>query len=172
MPPWKRGTPLEPHQRTHPMMWFVEGAFPVRDLPQIERADMVRLFGDDRTSGRVKTYGHVGDHPSKKSRPHYLALRSGIGLHTDPGFTRYSHHVILYNEGYRTTGVEDVQYPPTVAGTMYALDTHSPHAVVPDFRVGNGKHKLDAVVDRDELLQPDEVKAIIERFLAEADPPC
>ena len=171
---WKPEDGYGPDGRSNPVMWLAPpGPYSMGAvIGPLSRQRVESVFGDGKATRRISTYGHLGEQRDKKERPHFLCMRGGVPMHLDPGFTRYSHHLILWNEGYRTTGPRDEPYPPLVAGTLYALDTHAPHAVVPDIRLGTGPYKLDAVIDSDELMGPGEVAFALREFLAASPPPC
>lgn len=74
-----------------------------------------------RTWGRTK-----GQHASKD--PHWMRIKKGTPLHTDPLYERYSHHFVLKADDYGLRGHNKVETKIT-RGTIYVLDVHSPHQV-------------------------------------------
>ena len=61
--------------------------------------------------------------------PHWLAVRGGTPLHTDPRYPRYSHQLkIRVGDGVVMRGKDKVE-TPLATGVFYILDTHSPHQV-------------------------------------------
>lgn len=139
---WKPGTPLKPDQHENPILEYATVRYP---LPEVAPDFFERLFGPGK-SRKIKTFGHTEGPLS----PHYLALRGGTTLHTDPAFARYSVQLQIVNQGYYTHGLEENvdQYPIFAPGLCVVLDTHSPHKVVPDPRMERtGYCKLSAVID-------------------------
>jgi hypothetical protein len=119
---------------------------------------MERYVGPGRGMA-LKSFGHT------PTGVHFLLTRAGTTVHTDPAYTRYSHQLILRNDGNRIRGLPrfDSDNPanwhrPFLPGVMYALDTHSPHQGLHDPRIAD-KPGLKAViaVDRDEILDIEEV---------------
>lgn len=148
MPNWKPGTALRPDQATQPVLWVCEVDV---DLSRVDASTAVleRGFGPGR-SRRLRSWGHDED------GVHWLATRGGLGLHTDPNYARFTHHLIVRNDGWRLRGVDDgKRIRMLTPGVMYCLDTWSPHAIVPDLRINPRPiYKVQIAVDRDEALEP------------------
>ena len=165
MPPVKNDYVLNDDQRAWPLVWIVDEV----DLPlQVDTSDemLERAFGPG-TSRKLKSWGHSGP-----VGVHWLATRSGTVLHTDPAYARYTHHLILRNDGFRLIGMEDREVQPLIQGTMYCLDTHSPHQVVADPRLsglrrGKPVYKLQAAFDTDDPWQPDAALEVLLGKLAD-----
>ena len=116
---------------------------------------------------KLRSFGHDED------GVHWLLTRAGTPLHYDPAYARYSHQLVLRNDGNRLRGLPRYDdradwHPPLWPGTMYALDTHSPHHGVPDPRMDPPPVvlKLCIAVDRDEPLSPAEAWPLLSRYLA------
>jgi len=152
---------LRPDQRSDPMLWTVP--MPAKYRPLIEAIDtstpsMERFVGPGRGMS-LKSFGHT------PSGVHFLLTRAGTTVHVDPAYTRYSHQLILRNDGNRIRGLPRYDssdsskwHSPLVPGTLYALDTHSPHQGLHDPRISPAAGlKAVIAVDRDQPLDPDEV---------------
>lgn len=154
MPLVKADYELGEDEAPWPILWI---APPVPDLefPDLSNETLELVFGPGKDH-RLKSWGHDDD------GVHWLTTRRGAPLHVDHVYTRYTHHLILRNDGWRLRGLSDDNpelYPPMVPGTMYCMDTHSPHGVVADLRMPQPEHpryKVQLVVDRDEPLSPDD----------------
>jgi len=115
---------------------------------------------------KLRSFGHDED------GVHWLLTRAGTPLHYDPAYARYSHQLVLRNDGNRLRGLPRYDeradwHPPLWPGTMYALDTHSPHQGTKDPRMDppGVVLKLVIAVDRDELLTPRQVLPMLTPFL-------
>jgi hypothetical protein len=154
-----------PDSRGFPLVWAEQRMMPVR----LDTSDAVLelAFGEGK-SRKLKSWGHAGEHNA-----HWLVTRGGTPMHTDPAYARYTHHLILRNDGFRLRGAEDrPDAMPLKVGAMYCLDAHSPHQVVPDPRLtflGKPVYKVQAAVDTDEPLEPDEVWAILGELIIPGD---
>lgn len=154
---------LESWQRAGPVVWVSEPrALP--QIPDVSDAILNAIFDDKRTR-RLKSWAH------DETGAHWLVTRSGLPLHHDIGFTRYTHQLIIRNDGWRLAGMdEQMDLPPLVTGVMDCLDTFSPHKVVRDERFPDSKkalYKAMLVVDRDEPLTEDEVWALLSPRLSD-----
>jgi hypothetical protein len=161
MPNIPRDYVLRDGQRGRPFVW-VEQARILERIPDVSNPALAVIFGDG-ASRRLKSWGHAPD-----TKVHWLATRSGTNMHTDPTYKRYTHHLILRNDGWRTHGMDDSEkYPMLVPGMMTCLDAWSPHQVTRDERFGVAKplYKVQLAVDRDEPLTPEEVWALLSPWL-------
>lgn len=171
MTDFKPGTELRDDQRVNPIVWArIPPPSIVDALPKISAEFFDELWGPGR-SRRIKTWGHLGD----KLSAHYLALRGGTTLHTDPAFARYSAQLQLYNDGWITHGVDEdpEHYPPFTKGVVVLLDTHSPHKVAPDPRLPSAERpscKMSCAIDSVEEPEPAEAIALLLERIA-AGPP-
>jgi len=173
MPKVNPDAPLSDNQVPVPVLWTVRthGAL----FGEVDCSDevMARYLGPGRGI-KLKSFGHDGD------GVHFLLTRAGTPLHTDTAYTRYSHQLVLRNDGNRIRGMprydhESLWHPPLWPGVMYCLDTHSPHQGTPDPRIAPAyvakvrglAPMLKAViaVDRDRVLAPDEAWPLLRRFL-------
>jgi hypothetical protein len=153
-------------QRAGPVVWVSEPR-PLPQIPDVSDEILTEIFDEKRTR-RLKSWAH------DETGAHWLVTRGGLGLHDDIGFTRYTHQLIIRNDGWRLAGMdEQLDLPPLLTGVMDCLDTWSPHKVVRDERFPDYKkalYKCMLVVDRDEPLTEDEVWALLSPRLS--DPSC
>jgi hypothetical protein len=157
---------LREDQRINPIVWARIPPDAVTErLPKIDASFFEELWGAGR-SRRIKTWGHL-DGPLSA---HWLALRGGTTLHTDPAFSRYSCQLQLYNEGFYTHGLDEdpEHYPPFTKGVVALLDTHSPHRVSRDPRLPASVKpsvKMSCAIDSVEIPDPGEaIAALLERL--------
>lgn len=157
---------LNEDQREWPLVWVVNrfsALPPKRERPDVTDGVLELAFGEGK-SRKIKSWGHVGE-----DQAHWLVTRGGTPMHTDPAYLRYTHHLILRNDGWRLRGFKDDEHAdPLTVGVMYCLDAHSPHQVVPDPRLafpGKPGYKVQAAVDKGEPLEPDECWAILAPML-------
>jgi hypothetical protein len=151
---------LSGDQRAFPLVWVEQFS---EVVPSIDVSDAMleRAFGPG-TSRKLKSWGHSGP-----VGVHWLATRSGTPMHTDPAYSRYTHHLILRNDGFRLRGLED--RPDSIIlrpGAFYCLDAHSPHQVVEDKRLSSLRldkpvYKLQVAFDTDEPWSPGHAIAIL-----------
>ena len=151
---------LRPDQHAWPLVWRSDR--PVERLPAITTARLVEMLGEK--GARLRTWGHddIG--------VHYIGVRHGTPLHIDPKYARYSAQYILRNDGWWLHGMEErVGEPPIGPGAYYCLDTHSPHKVTRDPRLGDGPFWLAIVIDSDNVPDPEAAWPLIEwRLLNDA----
>jgi hypothetical protein len=139
-------------------------------IPRIEAPDALleRAFGPGK-SRKLKSWGHRGP-----EEIHWLATRSGTPFHTDPAYPRYTHHLIIRNDGFRLRGVEDrPDATPLTRGTAYCLDAHSPHQVVPDPRLiflDKPVYKLQVALDDHDVWDSGELLLLLQAYLNGVDP--
>lgn len=151
---WKPGTRLLDDQSAFPFVWTWDLGMGFDGLAPTAALEIAMGPGKGR---KLRSWGHDDD------GVHWLATRAGANLHTDRNYARYSHHVIVRNDGWRLRGVDDGRrIMPLMPGVMYCLDTWSPHAIVPDLRL-NAKplYKVQIAVDRDEPLNRVEAEALM-----------
>jgi hypothetical protein len=160
---------LTDDQRRDPVVWIEqapEEVFPLIAALDLSDEAMHRYLGTGGARG-LKSFGH------DKDGVHFLLTRAGTTLHTDKGYARYSHQLVLRNDGNRLRGLERYDnpraHPPLVPGTMYALDTHSPHQGTADRRFAVRRTGMKAVLaaDRDTLLNAAQVWELFSPWLHE-----
>lgn len=164
----RSGTALREGWNPVPVLWSVTTSAGGQQMPDCSNSVMERYLGATNDM-KIKSFGHDGD------GVHFLLTRAGTTLHYDATFARYSHQLVIRNDGNRLRGLpaydtEDQWHPPLLPGVMYALDTHSPHQGLPDPRMGKparGVRLMKAViaVDRDELLTPEQAWPLLARYL-------
>lgn len=124
--PWVKYTDkLENHAYPNPVLLCKE--VDLGDLWTPNEEELVRIFGDKK-SNYLKSWGRVGKKTNEMDA-HYLGAKMGVKLHTDPGFLRYTHQIMIHVDEFELHGVNKV---PTnlYRGTYFLVDTWSPHAVV------------------------------------------
>jgi hypothetical protein len=163
MAPIRPDAELGPDHHQMPVMWLVQ----TREPPTADYSDdTLRRLLPPGNGRALRSFGHDRD------GVHWLLTRAGTPLHHDPAYLRYSHQLVLRNDGNRLRGLPrfdavDGWHPPLRPGVMYALDTHSPHQGLPDPRMDPPRVvlKLAVAVDRDELLSPAQAWPLLRRFL-------
>lgn len=146
----RRDTPLQPGQRAMPIVWMLEHVVDPSRVPEASTETLDRACGGSGTSRRIRSWGHDAN------GVHWLLTRGGTGLHDDRAYRRFTHHLLLRNDGFRIRGLDDEEWhPPMTPGCLYCLDTHSPHEVVRDDRLPQtGPYKAQIAVDDEEVIQP------------------
>lgn len=141
---WKKGDLLSKEQTGHPLLWYAalqELGYDV-PLPELGAQWFTIFWGDNKTTRRIRPFGHIG---KNNSGPHFLCTRGGTSMHTDPGFNRFALQIQLVNHGYLLHGLHDdpMTMPIFSPGLVIIIDTHSPHQLSRDVRVPNrGYNKL------------------------------
>jgi hypothetical protein len=155
-------------ERPNPILWFVT-VLPDMNVgitTDVSDDAMHYALGPGK-SRALKSFGHDDD------GVHFLLLRNGTpGLHTDIAYARYTHQLVIRNDGTRVRGLaayDDDWHPPMYPGAMYCLDTWSPHTSHPDPRMNpalprTGFMKAVIAVDRDEPLNPAEAWRLLARY--------
>lgn len=158
---WKRDRPLADGQTAHPVLWREL----VRETWLSSSTVSLILSGAfGRGRGRsLKTWERDKVAPDG---PHWIGVRGGTPLHTDPRYPRYTHQWVIHNGGWFVGGVGcEVDDDPFVPGTFFCLDTHSPHILVPDPRIGAGSFYLAVSVDSPTRLDREAVLPAMREFL-------
>jgi hypothetical protein len=156
---------LSDEQRAAPIVWAQEWihAEPGLRLPEFDDATMERIFGPATQGGqKIRSWGH-DDHGV-----HWLSTRRGTVMHTDPAYNRYTHHLIVRNDGFGIQGINrQLEHPPMTVGLLYCLDAFSPHQVVRDPRLSANRpiYKVQLAVDRSVVLSPEEVARLMGPWL-------
>ena len=157
---WKDGRQLQGDQRCDPIVWRV--CYYGIALPSsIISRELTSAFAP----GRAKTLKTWGRNPEDRNGPHWIGVRNGTPLHTDPRYPRYTHQLVVHNSGWYVGGIlRDVAGDPFGSGTLFCLDTHSPHILLPDSRVGVGAYYLAISIDAPTPLLAAEVIRGISQF--------
>ena len=157
---------LQPDDRPNPVVWYVRTQVLEHGVDVGDEV-MRHHFGTGRGK-RIKSFGHDPE------GVHFLLTRDGTIVHTDKAYTRFTHQLVLRNDGNRLRGLarldgpEHTWHPPLTVGSMYCLDTHSPHQGLKDPRLNPGPspiYKAVIAVDRDEWLPPPEAWRLLLRLL-------
>lgn len=113
---------LAPDQRAFPIV-----RSKVLDLPETvgrfpEMLD--RMFPSANHS--LKTWGRTPG-ADLALDPHWIGVRKGGPLHTDKGYPRFTHQIVVnVDPGFVVRGLNK-QELPVARGAYFVLDTHSPH---------------------------------------------
>ncbi|WP_333257327.1 hypothetical protein [Microcoleus sp. B5-C4] len=120
MPFIKIGTLLEDWQSPNPITLLGD-----IELPELELIDDFI----EREYGGRKGVMAINYNRKDKSAPYFACCRGAWGMHTDPGYNRYAHHIVLKACNAKLTGyLDDYQVS---AQQLLILDSHSPHALMP-----------------------------------------
>jgi hypothetical protein len=111
---------LLPGFRDHPLV--VLSTIPGFAPPYVPDGFLAELFG--KKPKGLKTWPKAGD------KAHWLAVRNGINLHTDPNYSRYAYQLVVRNDGWKMAGLNPEKLTSIPPGTVYIMDTHSPHQLV------------------------------------------
>ena len=120
MPFIKKGTILEPWQTANPIT-FLESV----ELPLLNVDDFIAQEYGDRTGVKAINYNR-----KQKDVPYFVCCRGAWKMHTDPGYNRFAHHIVLKAvnaklEGYQASNIKVIE------GQCLIIDSHSPHALMP-----------------------------------------
>jgi hypothetical protein len=168
MPTISEDHQLTPGEAAAPVLWTVTVKGLRAGLVDVSDAAMHAVLGGG-SARALKSFGHDRD------GVHFLLLRGGTGLHTDTAYTRFTHQLVLRNDGTRIRGLArndgppETWHPPMVPGMMYCLDTWSPHVGCPDPRMeppARGYMKAVIAVDRDAPLDTLEAWSLLQRYLS------
>lgn len=154
---------LQPGQSARPLIW-VEAPRAVARFPACDDEIMDKAMGSRAKAFR--TWGH------DERGVHWLCTQRGVQLHTDPAYTRYTHHLVIRNDGWMLVGTDGShRHVYLEPGAMLCLDTHSPHALVLDPRrpTPEPRLKLALIVDATRPLTPDEAWSFMAPRLADPD---
>jgi hypothetical protein len=98
--------------------------------------------------------------------PHWMRIKKGTPLHTDPLYERYTHHLILKAEKHGLRGHDKVEAPLT-RGTVYIMDVHSPHQVT--YHDEDNPWYLSVSMDSDDILSWEECIPILCEYALSAE---
>ena len=131
---YKLNSALCDSQRTNPVVLHKLIKFPSGVLFPTE-AHLKKAFNQKgefrKDGGRLKAWGRDEKNLSGKYEvdPHWIAVRNGTPLHQDPPYPRYSHQLFIrFDDNIRVRGMDKVE-TALQRGSIYILDTHSPHQV-------------------------------------------
>jgi hypothetical protein len=155
---WKPTDQLSATQSAKPIRLLGRVSTP---LPTITDDLLLSIFGDGSNKRRLRSWGKTSPYS-----PHFLATRSGTTCHTDPRYPRFSWHLMLHNGGFRIRGLADSDIPELEVGSVYVLDTHSPHEVIRDPRMPQvSDYKVQVALDADAPIPTDEAIAQLVAFV-------
>ena len=118
--PWSK--PLEVGMRPNPVMELKH--VPLVDIHTPTDTELKTLFSTSKSA--LKTWNRS---PGVKCNDaHWIGVHRGTNLHYDPGYPRYTHHLLVrVDNGYYLRGLNLVETPKLRRGMCMLIDTHSPH---------------------------------------------
>lgn len=133
----KPGYVLRPDQREDPILWRIWLASDeIRRLIATATPKGRRMAIDHFGPGRSKRLATWGRDPANPDGPHWIGVRNGTTLHTDPRYPRYTHQLVIHNGGWSLAGIHrDLEGEPFDVGAAFCCDTHSPHILTPDSQI-------------------------------------
>jgi hypothetical protein len=158
---------LEIGQFIDPVLWIAETKHTSHSI-DVSDAVIDGYLGEGNGNA-IKSFGH-----DPETGVHFLLTRKGTTVHTDKAYLRYTHQLVIRNDGNRLRGLPrfDSDDPadwhiPMSTGVLYCLDTHSPHQGIADPRFADRGRGVKAViaVDRSTPLSPDDALALCETYL-------
>lgn len=119
------------------------------------------IFG--KKAKGLKTWPKPGD------ELHWLACRNGINLHVDRTYSRYAYQLVVRNDGWIMTGYNQDKQAIIPPGSVYIIDTHSPHQLVrsEDCR---GRFFVGVGFDSKELLSIDDAASSLLKYHNQGQP--
>lgn len=163
---WKKGRPLGEGQTDRPILWRE-----THHEAWLSSSTVSRILRQAFGPGQRKSLRTWERDKASPNGAHWIGVRSGTPLHIDPRYPRYTHQWVIHNSGWFVGGLNcQVDDEPFVCGTLFALDTHSPHILLPDPRLGNGLYYLAVSVDSPEPLDRDVVLGPMREFLGRSRP--
>lgn len=109
-------------QADPPILWMVPRPQSLTFTPTVTDGELDVAFGAGK-SQKIKSFGH------DDNLVHWLATRSGTDLHVDKSYERYTHHLIVRNDGMRIRGLTDdtddqTRWHPPHDGRRHVLPRH------------------------------------------------
>jgi hypothetical protein len=159
---------MRPDDRENPLLWITRVDLTGRTLPNTSDAALTTLGVPPGRGRLVRSWGHNSE------GVHWLLTRAGTPPHTDRAYLRYTHQIVLRNDGTRIRGLarhdptDRSLWPPVLTpGAYYCLDTHSPHQGTTDPRLPQrpGRTKIVIAVDRDQPLTDQEAWLLLHPYL-------
>lgn len=145
-------TPLKEWQRSNPVVYAARLDLDALGVAMPTEEDLLKMF--PTKSYRLQTWNRSKDGNGKTilvDDPHWLAVRRGTPLHTDPKYPRYSYQLkVRVDSGIFVRG-HDKEEMQLHRGTFYVLDTHSPHQVF--HKDAEGAWNVTASIDHTDLLE-------------------
>lgn len=164
----KPGYCLKSDQRSDPVVWrHCSGQESLAILSADAILAMLREYMGIGRGRRLTTWGRSTDDPDG---PHWIGVRSGTTLHTDPRYLRYTHQLIVLNQGWGLSGITmELAAEPYEVGDLFCCDTHSPHILIRDARRPFGRddlYYLAASMDSDQPMNFEDVARPLIRFVS------
>ena len=138
----KRGYVMRADQIDPPVVWRAVVPLLFMDDGKARRM-LDDVFGPGKTK-RLQTWARPTDSPNG---PHWIGVRNGTPLHIDPRYPRYTHQLIVLNEGWTLAGMSRKHAArPFLVGDVFCCDTHSPHILMRE-QASTGSWYLAASID-------------------------
>jgi hypothetical protein len=115
---------LKPDQRSNPVVYAIEIKLP-DSFCNYPESDLLKIFPENKHS--LKTWGDTLGVSTDK--PHWIGVRKPTSLHTDPKYSRYTHHLMVKADNVSLRGMDKVETQVN-RGQFLILDTHSPHQLI------------------------------------------
>lgn len=152
---WKADRPLASWQHSNPVMHEERVDLDALGVPEPTAHDLDRIFVALQGK-KLQTWNRSVDeagHTILRNDPHWLGVRRGTPMHTDPKYPRYSHQLkVRVDQNIFVRGLDGTEMQ-LVRGTFYILDTHSPHQVF--HKDAEGAWNVTASIDHDHILNPE-----------------
>jgi len=109
--------------------WQVEN--PILEITNIKlncdvfNAETFDSILNGKAKQQLKTWGGS----ESTAEPHWIGVTHGTPLHTDPRYPRYSWQLLVFVDNFILRG-KNKEETPLQAGTLFLLDTHSPHQLL------------------------------------------
>lgn len=139
---------LKVWQIADPILWSARVTEDCSVPPMLCMDLLLAKFGGGK-SQRLQTWERD---PADPDGPHLIGVRTGTPMHVDPKYPRYTHQIVLLNTGVGVIGFDKKLRHCFEPGVAFCCDTHSPHQVIADPRLGMDKHYLAASMDAKEQL--------------------
>ncbi len=164
---WPKNKPLLECQTEDPVLFEKNSHARIPSESSVMPMLTSRL-GEGR-SKRLTTWGREPDFPDG---PHWIGVRNGTTLHTDPKYPRYTHHLVVICQGWALAGVSRCNPEILYKGQFFICDTHSPHILLGSPLGRSGPYYLAASIDSDSQLDANKCIKQLSDFIANWNYPC
>ena len=146
---------LKEGQRANPILECVN----INHKFDVFNAEIFDSVLNGKARQQLKTWGGS----DSTSEPHWIGVTHGTPLHTDPRYPRYSWQLMIWVDNFVLRG-KDKEETPLEMGTLFLLDTHSPHQLLAKDK--KAKYYLACSMDSKERIPMSEAMT---KLLAYAD---
>ena len=154
----KFDVPLKDFQISNPVVAITE--LELSDMYINPSNEMLENLFPVKSKQSLRTWGRTkGEHADLD--PHWMRIKRGTPLHTDPLYQRYSHHFVLKADSYGLRGHDKVE-TKIKRGTVYVLDVHSPHQVT--YHDENNYWYISVSLDHETILPFEQVVPILVNY--------